>query len=261
MRGHAIECRINAEDPSTGFLPAPGRITSYREPAGPGVRVDSGVETGTEVAPFYDPLLAKLVVHGVDREHARRRMLRALDEFEIGGVQTLLGFHRALLSEPCFVEAGTCAGVVESEELAKKASQLSHRTTIVAESPDGAARATVVPIELDGRRFEVRVFGTEPPHVALARAKRERSPAGGVGAGAPDAVVSPMQGTVLHVRVDEGDEVAAGDVVCIVEAMKMENEIAAHRAGTVTKLSVVAGEPVTLGQVICVVEGGERGAA
>ena len=158
LRGHAIECRINAEDPSTGFLPAPGRIASYREPAGPGVRVDSGVEAGTEVPPFYDPLLAKLVVHGVDREHARSRMLRALEEFEIGGVETLLGFHRALLSEPCFVEAGTCAGIVESEELADKAKQLSHRTTIVAASPDGAVRATVVPVELDGRRFEVRVL-------------------------------------------------------------------------------------------------------
>ena len=260
LRGHAIECRINAEDPSTGFLPAPGRIASYREPAGPGVRVDSGVEAGTEVAPFYDPLLAKLVVHGVDREHARRRMLRALEEFEIGGVETLLGFHRALLSEPCFVEAGTCAGIVESEELAEKAKQLSHRTTIVAGSPDGAVRATVVPVELDGRRFEVRVLSAEPPHVALARAKRDRGPGHGLGAGAADAIVSPMQGTVLHVRVAEGDEVAQGDVVCIVEAMKMENEIAAHRPGIVTQLSVAVGESVTLGQVICVVEGdGEPG--
>jgi acetyl-CoA/propionyl-CoA carboxylase biotin carboxyl carrier protein len=259
LRGHAIECRINAEDPSTGFLPAPGRITSYREPAGPGVRVDSGVEAGTEVAPYYDPLLAKLVVHGVDREHARRRMLRALDEFEIGGVETLLGFHRALLSEPCFVAAGTCAGVVESDELAKKAEQLSHQATIVTASPDGAVRATVVPVELDGRRFEVRVLGEEPPHTALARAKRDRKPGHGGGSGASDAIVSPMQGTVLHVRVEEGGEVAAGDVICIVEAMKMENEIASHRAGIVTKLSVAPGEPVTLGQVICVMEGdGER---
>jgi acetyl-CoA/propionyl-CoA/long-chain acyl-CoA carboxylase, biotin carboxylase, biotin carboxyl carrier protein len=255
LRGHAIECRINAEDPSTGFLPAPGRITSYREPAGPGVRVDSGVEAGAEVAPFYDPLLAKLVVHGVDREHARRRMLRALEEFEIGGVETLLGFHRALLTEPCFVAAGTCRGIVESEALAKKATRLSHQTTIVAGSPDGAVRATVMPVELDGRRFEVRVLSEEPPHVALARAKRARGPGHGLGAGAPDAIVSPMQGTVLHVRVAEGDQVAAGDVVCIVEAMKMENEIAAHRPGVVTELSVSAGESVTLGQVICIVEG------
>jgi acetyl-CoA/propionyl-CoA carboxylase biotin carboxyl carrier protein len=255
LRGHAIECRINAEDPSTGFLPAPGRITSYREPAGPGVRVDSGVEAGIDVAPFYDPLLAKLVVHGVDREHARRRMLRALEEFEIGGVETLLGFHRALLSEPCFVAAGTCAGIVESEKLAKKAMQLSRQTTIVAGPSDGALRATVVPVELDGRRFEVRVLSEEPPHVALARAKRGRGPGRGLGTGAPDAIVSPMQGTVLHVRVADGDLVAAGDVVCIVEAMKMENEIAAHGPGVVTELSVTAGDSVTLGQVICIVEG------
>ena len=126
LRGHAIECRINAEDPSQGFLPTPGRIASYREPAGPGVRVDSGVEGGGEVGGHYDPLVAKLVVLGADREHARHRMLRALDEYEIGGLTTLLGFHRALLRHPCFIEAGTCRGVVESEELANEAARLSH---------------------------------------------------------------------------------------------------------------------------------------
>ena len=129
LTGHALECRINAEDPSNGFLPSPGRITSYREPAGPGVRVDSGVTGGSEVPALYDPLVAKLIVHGVDREHARRRMLRALEEFEIGGIRTLLGFHRALLERPCFVAGETCHGVVESEELAKEAEQLSYQTT------------------------------------------------------------------------------------------------------------------------------------
>ena len=253
LRGHAIECRINAEDPSTGFLPAPGRITSYREPAGPGVRVDSGVEAGTEVAGFYDPLLAKLVTHGVDREHARRRMMRALDEYEIGGVRTLLGFHRALLRHRCFVDAGTCHGIVESKELAEEAEQLSHETTTLAPQSDGRLRADVLPVELDGRRFELRVLRGEPPHAALARARRERGPDRGLGAGAPDAVVSPMQGTVLEVRVAEGDLVAAGDVLCIVEAMKMENEIAAHRQGLVSELTVAPGQAVTLGQVICVV--------
>src|ERR671937_285390 len=132
LTGHAIECRINAEDPSNGFLPSPGRITSYREPGGPGVRVDSGVVGGSEVVGLYDPLIAKLVVHGVDRDHARRRMLRALAEYEIGGVTTLLGFHRALLEHPCFVDGATCHGVVESELLADRAQQLSHRTTSVA---------------------------------------------------------------------------------------------------------------------------------
>src|SRR5262245_32416138 len=121
LHGHALECRINAEDPSTGFLPSPGRITSYREPAGPGVRIDSGVTSGSEVVGLYDPLVAKLIVQGVDREHARRRMLRALDEYEIGGITTLLGFHRALLEHPCFVDGATCHGVVESQELAERA--------------------------------------------------------------------------------------------------------------------------------------------
>jgi acetyl-CoA/propionyl-CoA carboxylase biotin carboxyl carrier protein len=253
LHGHAIECRINAEDPSNGFLPSPGRITSYREPAGPGVRVDSGVEAGSEVVAAYDPLVAKLVVHGVDREHARRRMLRALDEYEIGGVVTLIGFHRALLRHPCFVEAGTCEGVVESEALAKQAEQLSHQQTTLAPRSDGGLQEQIVPVELDGRRFEVRILRAEPPHRALARLRRERVSVQ-ARVGARDAVVSPMQGTVLEVRVAEGQPVRAGEVLCIVEAMKMENEISAHRDGVVTELSVAPGEQVTTGQVICVVE-------
>ena len=119
LSGHSIECRINAEDVAHGFRPAPGRITAYREPGGPGVRVDSGVLAGTEISPLYDPMIAKLVVHGQDREQARLRMLRALDEFVIDGPPTLLGFHKALLSHPCFVEGATCLGVVESELLAR----------------------------------------------------------------------------------------------------------------------------------------------
>src|SRR5439155_15241624 len=127
LNGHAIECRINAEDPSTGFLPAPGRITGYREPAGPGVRIDSGVTEGSEVVGLYDPLVAKLCVWDTDRERARLRMLRALDELVIEGVSTLVGFHKALLRHPCFVGATTCAGVVESEELAEDTKRLSHK--------------------------------------------------------------------------------------------------------------------------------------
>jgi acetyl-CoA/propionyl-CoA carboxylase, biotin carboxylase, biotin carboxyl carrier protein len=253
LTGHAIECRINAEDPSNGFLPTPGRITSYREPSGPGVRVDSGVAAGSEVPGLYDPLVAKLIVHGVDREHARRRMLRALEEYEIGGITTLLGFHRALLEHECFVEGATCHGVVESQELAERAEQLSHlQTTVPVQSDGRPSRARRLTLELDGRRFEVETLEPEPPYAELARRRRDRGH-GGAHAGAKDAVVTPMQGTVLEVKVGEGDEVQPGDVICIVEAMKMENEITAHRAGVVTELSVEPGQAVSNGQVVCVV--------
>jgi acetyl-CoA/propionyl-CoA carboxylase biotin carboxyl carrier protein len=253
LTGHAIECRINAEDPSNGFLPTPGRITGYREPSGPGVRVDSGVTAGSEVPGLYDPLVAKLIVHGVDREHARRRMLRALEEYEIGGITTLLGFHRALLEHQCFVEGATCHGVVESQELAERAEQLSHLPTTVPVQSDGrSSRARRLTLELDGRRFEVETLEPEPPYAELARRRRTRGH-GGAHAGTKDAVVTPMQGTVLEVKVSEGDEVQPGDVICVVEAMKMENEITAHRAGVVTELSVTPGQAVSNGQVVCVV--------
>ncbi|HUK93671.1 MAG TPA: acetyl-CoA carboxylase biotin carboxylase subunit [Gaiellaceae bacterium] len=251
LTGHAMECRINAEDPSSRFLPSPGRITSYREPAGPGVRVDSGVAAGSEVPGLYDPLIAKLIVHGVDREHARRRMLRALGEFEIGGITTLVGFHRALLERPCFVAGETCLGVVESPELAEEAAGLAAATKAPV-AADGRLRERVSTVELDGRRFEVKALVPEPPHVELARRRRERA-AEHASSAAKDAVVTPMQGTVLTVEVADGDEVGAGQVICVVAAMKMENEITAPRAGKVTELSVAPGEAVTTGQVICVV--------
>src|SRR6266542_1041190 len=252
LSGHAIECRINAEDVAHGFRPAPGRITRYREPAGPGVRDDSRVVAGTEISSLYDPLIAKVIVHGEDREHARRRMLRALDEFVIDGPPTLLGFHKALLSHPCFVEGASCLGVVDSELLAERAVQLSNETTSLEVASDGAVRALRHEVEVDGRRFAVTVLEPEPPWAELARRRHERSGQGA--AGGREALTSPMQGTVLAVNVAEGDEVSGGELVCIVEAMKMENEIRAHRAGTVRRLSVVAGEPVSAGQVICLVE-------
>ena len=253
LRGHAIECRINAEDVASGFLPAPGRLTTYREPGGPGVRVDSGVVEGTEITALYDPMIAKLIVHGVDREHARRRMLRALDEFQIGGPPTLLGFHRALLSHPCFIAGETCHGIVESEELAAEAAALTK--DIVAQSnnlPSRPPRSRTV--EVGGKRFEVTVLEPEPPWEGLARRRRERAAHGPGGAGS-EAVVSPMQGTVLKVEVTEGEHVEAGRVLCVVEAMKMENEIAAHRSGSVSGLSVSPGDAVANGQVICLVLG------
>ena len=256
LRGHAIECRINAEDVSRGFLPAPGLITAYEEPSGPGVRVDSGVRAGDEISGLYDPMIAKLVVHDTERETARRRMLRALAEFRIEGPPTLIGFHAALLTEPCFVEGGTCHGLVESEELAQRAHELtelfSHRTTTVAAGSDGAqTRERVVSVEVDGRSFDVRLHTREPPWAALGRRRRERAAAGaGNGSG---SVSSPMQGTILKVLVSDGDEVQAGEVICVIEAMKMENEIAAPVDGVVTDLGIASGQGVTTGQLICVV--------
>jgi acetyl-CoA/propionyl-CoA carboxylase biotin carboxyl carrier protein len=256
VHGHAIECRINAEDVGKGFLPAPGAITAYREPSGPGVRVDSGVVAGSEISGLYDPMIAKLIVRGADREQARRRMLRALEDFEIGGPPTLLGFHRALLEHPCFVAGETCHGVVESDELAARAAELTRESVVSTQSPvgNGRLRERVRSVELGGRRYDVTLLEPEPPWAALARRRRERVRSGSGGAGT-DAVVSPMQGTVLKVEVAEGDEVEAGQVLCVVEAMKMENEIASHRAGTVTQLSVTPGAAVASGQVVCLVQG------
>jgi acetyl-CoA/propionyl-CoA carboxylase biotin carboxyl carrier protein len=251
LRGHAIECRINAEDVAAGFLPAPAPVTAYREPSGPGVRVDSGVAAGNEVSGAYDPMIAKLIVHGVDRDHARRRMLRALDEFVIEGPKTLIGFHKALLSHDCFSRGETCHGLVESEELAARAAELEPDPKLV---PSKQGQLVPVPrvVEVDGKRFSVRVLEPEQPWRELARRRVERVRAGAAGGGG--AVVSPMQGTVLSVGVADGDAVEEGEVICIVEAMKMENEVRAHVAGTVAELSVEPGKPVASGQVICVIE-------
>jgi acetyl-CoA/propionyl-CoA carboxylase biotin carboxyl carrier protein len=258
LRGHAIECRINAEDVGKGFLPAPGLITAYEEPSGPGVRVDSGVRAGDEISELYDPMIAKLIVHDTDRETARRRMLRALAEFRIEGVPTLLGFHAALLTEPCFIDGDGCHGLVASEELAHRAEEMtqsfSHRTTSLAGGADGTStytRERVVAVEVDGRAFDVRVHTTEPPWASLARRRRERSAA--IGEAGSGALVSPMQGTVLTVLAANGDPVVSGQVICVVEAMKMENEIAAQRDGIVTELNVAPGQAVTSGRLICVI--------
>jgi acetyl-CoA/propionyl-CoA carboxylase biotin carboxyl carrier protein len=219
--------------------------------------VDSGVRAGDEISDLYDPLIAKLIVHDVDREHARSRMLRALDEFVIEGPRTLLGFHRALLTSACFVEGGTCNGIVESEELADRAQELekmSREKTRVGSASDGgpvSTRERLVAVELDGRRHEVRLHTAEPPWADLARRHRERGK--GLPGAESGAVSSPMQGTVLTVEVADGDSIQAGGLICVVEAMKMENEIVSHRDGVVSELSVARGQQVSHGQLICVV--------
>ena len=251
FRGHAIECRINAEDAANGFLPSPGTITAYREPAGPGVRVDSGVEAGSEILGLYDPMVAKLCIWDTDRERARRRMLRALEEFVVEGVATLVPFHRALLAHPCFVAGTTCEGIVESAELAGQAVALASSTPTAAPATNGREQARAVGVEIEGRRFEVTLFEPEPPHAALARRRRDRVATGD--SATTEAVVSPMQGTVLSVEVADGEEVEAGRVLCVIEAMKMENEIRAHRSGVVGGLAVAPGDSVKAGQQLCIV--------
>ena len=176
-----------------------------------------------------------------------------IDEFAIEGVKTLIGFHKALLTHPCFVEGETCHGLVESELLAARAGEFENGRPVGGPEVGAAVvREAVRSVEVDGRRFEVRVLRPEPAFAELGRRRRERSRGGGKAGAGRDAVVSPMQGTVLAVEVAEGDDVEAGQVICIVEAMKMENEVHAHRSGTVAELSVAAGQPVKTGQVICV---------
>jgi acetyl-CoA/propionyl-CoA carboxylase biotin carboxyl carrier protein len=216
------------------------------------VRVDSGVAEGSVVSPLYDPMVAKLIVRGADREDAIGRMLRALGEYRIGGVKTLIGFHQALLSHPCFRAGETCHGVVESAELAARAEELSPGTAAAAPAAAGATVERVTFAEVDGRRVEVKVHVPEPPYRELARRRRERAAHGG--AGASGAIVSPMQGTVLDVKVAAGDTVEAGQVICVIEAMKMENEVTAVVAGTVAELSVSPLQPVSIGQPIATIE-------
>jgi acetyl-CoA/propionyl-CoA carboxylase biotin carboxyl carrier protein len=234
LRGHAIECRINAEDVGAGFRPGPGRIGRYREPGGPGVRVDSGVAAGSAVSELYDPLIAKLCVVDVDRETARKRMLRALAEYVVEGVPTLVGFHRALLETPEFAAGETCRNLVESEQLAARAAELV---------PGVEGLAAVRGVEPGA--------GGEPLWAELARRRRARVAQSRHGEG---EIVSPIQGTVLAVGVSEGDTVEPGQLVCVVEAMKMENEVHARTAGTVTDLGVAVGQQVRAGDVICIVQ-------
>ena len=264
-RGHAFECRINAEDASARFMPSPALITAYREPSGPGVRVDSGVRAGSVIAEIYDPMVAKLIVWDVDRESARRRMIRALDEYVVEGPATLIPFHRWLFENEEFIAGGAChsllAGLAETATPipASGSGTLAPTAADTAgDEPPQAERRFVA--EVDGRRFEVALRydaaagaagGGGAPVPARAPKAKRRSEKGG--AGAPGQVVTPMQGTVLKVLVEVGQELRAGDVVCIVEAMKMENEIATHDAGTVVELRVSEGQGVDIGELLAVV--------
>jgi acetyl-CoA/propionyl-CoA carboxylase biotin carboxyl carrier protein len=261
-RGHAFECRINAEDAERRFLPTPGPIRAYREPAGPGVRVDSGVQAGSVISDMYDPMVAKLVTWDVDREAARKRMLRALEEYVVEGPTTLIPFHIWLLNEQEFIDGGACHAALKV--MAEHDTPLPPRDGAPPPAPEApeaepvAERALVA--EVGGRRFDVRLFIPEkdlgPSGAPAPAKKRERRGGGGHAAastGATGEVHSPMQGTVLSVAVEAGQEVAAGDVICIIEAMKMENEVTAHTGGTVTAISVEAGQSVAADELIAVI--------
>jgi acetyl-CoA/propionyl-CoA carboxylase biotin carboxyl carrier protein len=257
--GHWIECRINAEAAHKKFAPAPGRITTYREPAGPGVRVDSGVRPGSEISPMYDPMVAKLVVWDVDREAATARMLRALDEYEIGGLTTLIPFHKALLASNQWRKAETCRDLVEDAKWLKSLAPEAPAPAPAGEEAEEEKVERDYTVEVNNRRFDVKVIGPPPAggvatgaatNSAGARPAPRRERGGGAAAGGDGAIVSPLQGTVLRVNVEKGQDVEAGAVVCVIEAMKMENEITAPVAGKVEELIVSEGASIESGAPI-----------
>jgi len=263
LRGHAIECRINAEDASRRFAPAPGRIGAYVEPSGPGVRVDSGVRAGSEVSPVYDPMVAKLIVWDADRAQATARMRRALAEFQIEGLKTLIPFHRALLATEQWARGETCRDLLEDGDWLKS---LAFEKDAARAARDGDPDETVeqtYTVEVSGRKFDVRVIG--PPGGAGApaadgaakpkrptRAAREKSAASSNGHDG-DTLASPMQGNVWKIPVQAGQQVVAGEIVTIIEAMKMENEITAHKAGVIAELPISEGDAVRSGDVLAVI--------
>ncbi|HUH06421.1 MAG TPA: acetyl-CoA carboxylase biotin carboxylase subunit [Egibacteraceae bacterium] len=251
-RGHAIEARINAEHVAGGFAPSPGLITAFHEPSGPGIRVDAGAEAGFEIPAAYDSLIAKLIAHGADRDEARRRLLRALAEFTIEGVPTTIDFHRFALAHPDFVDARMSTVTVEREwDLSDIAP---------AAAPDeglGPRRPSrTMTVEVAGKRLEVALFEEQAPGSRRPRrtgATGSRARAGG--GPAVEELVAPMQGTVVKTAVAEGQHVGAGDLVLVLEAMKMENHVTAHRDGIVAALHVEAGDVVKSGALLARIEG------
>jgi acetyl-CoA/propionyl-CoA carboxylase, biotin carboxylase, biotin carboxyl carrier protein len=258
LRGHAIECRINAEAAHKGFAPAPGRIDHYIEPGGPGVRVDSGLKAGSEVTPLYDPMVAKLIVWDVDRDRATARMLRALGEYEIEPLTTLIPFHRALLSTEQWAKGETCRDLTEDREWLQALAPQSTPTPMESEDEE-PPHEREYKVEVNGRLHRVKVIGgtsvgtAVPAGGARRPPQRDRGGGSGGGGGGP-TLASPLQGTVLKVAVEQGQEVGEGALVCVIEAMKMENEITAHVAGKVTELAVSEGGSVNAGDPIAKIE-------
>lgn len=259
-RGWAIECRINAEDAGRAFAPSPGTISRYREPVGFGVRVDGAVGAGDEIPPMYDSLIAKLVAWGRDRPEAIARMRRALSDFEIGGVATTLPFHARVLGHEVFVAGkATTSFLDEFPEVIPEPyvpdTGAPLEPAVRGDAVTGTERLDLV-VEVNGRRFDTRITGL-PSAAATTRRRPERSRRHSLKSSSPlaagDDLVSAVQGTVIRIAITEGDSVAAGDPVCIVEAMKMENEIVAHRDGTIAALRVAVGDSVAVGAHIATI--------
>ncbi|MQA75834.1 MAG: acetyl-CoA carboxylase biotin carboxylase subunit [Solirubrobacterales bacterium] len=267
MRGHAIECRINAEAAHKNFAPAPGSIERYIEPAGPGVRVDSGLEAGSEVTPLYDPMVAKLIVWDSDRERATARMLRALGEYRIEPLTTLIPFHRAILATEQWARGETCRDLTEDRKWLK---QLTPDTSSAAPpggsgsgqgpGPDEEHAQRTYSVEVDGRLHSVKVIGaaaggnSAAPAAGRRPPRRERGGGASGSSGSTASLPSPLQGTVLKVAVEQGAEVEEGALICVIEAMKMENEITAHRSGKLIELNVSEGASVGAGDQVAKIE-------
>ncbi|WP_410656385.1 acetyl/propionyl/methylcrotonyl-CoA carboxylase subunit alpha [Amycolatopsis sp. lyj-112] len=249
-RGHSIEFRINGEDAGRGFLPAPGTVTKFVAPSGPGVRVDSGVESGTVIGGQFDSMLAKLIVTGSDRQNALERSRRALAEMVAEGMATVLPFHRAIVDDPAFI------GDEDGFSVHTRWIETEFENTIepfvapeAAEAEEEQPRQNVV-VEVGGRRLEVSLpggFALDAGGGTAVKAKPRKRAGGTKAAVSGDAVTAPMQGTIVKVAVEEGQQVEAGELVVVLEAMKMENPVTAHKAGTVTGLSVEVGAAVTQG--------------
>ncbi|MFR9838636.1 acetyl/propionyl/methylcrotonyl-CoA carboxylase subunit alpha [Corynebacterium striatum] len=247
-RGHAFEFRINGEDAAAGFMPAPGGIAKYAEPAGPGVRVDSGVCEGSVIGGQFDSMLAKLIVWGPDRETALQRARRALAEYTVEGLPTVIPFHQAIVSDPAFTAENGSFDVYTKWIEEEWVGELPAYVDPDAPTEDDADPAQKFVVEVAGRRIEVAlpsnlIFGGGSPR----KKSKKRRGGGAKAAASGDAVVAPMQGTVIKVNVEEGQEVAEGDVVLILEAMKMENPVKAHKSGTVTGLAVEQGAQINKG--------------
>ena len=256
-RGHAIECRINAEDPSKKFFPSPGRIGAYSEPSG--VRVDSGFGPDSEISRSYDSLIAKLVVWAETRDEARARMVRALDEYVIGGVRTTIPFHRMIMQDPRFAAGEISTSFVE-DELDLSALKDAPAPAVAAATPsDPASGERTVTIEIGGKRFEVAVSGLTGGVAAVDPSARPAPPQAGArareaGARVKETVRAPMQGTVVKTAVAAGDAVKAGELLIVLEAMKMENHITSPRDGTVVEMHVSPGQNVETGASLTTIE-------